>query len=302
VGRVARAATLGPFGQLEALQYSLFDRNEFQFEYDEELTLTGEQAFVERRGNCMAFTALFVALARSVGIPVVLVSVSRTPEVDKEGGLVVVNRHVVAGYRAPDQMRLFDFYITSSTPYVHQRVIDDVSASAMFHSNLGGAAIRNGDLDVALYHLELAAGLAPEWGPAWVNLGVARSRGGDRDGALQAYEEALRVEPDNSSALTNIAYVYSEMGLETEARNALKAAAQRTSNPFTLIAMADSEMLRGNFGEAHRYLRKAKWWYRGEPEVYDALARLALREGDQDKADRFVRRAAELRAEEEAGQ
>lgn len=290
-------AAQGSVSQLNALQLALFRDDQFSFSYDENLTLTADQAFALRRGNCMSFTAMFVALSRSLGIPASLVSVRRSPEIEKTDGLVVVNRHVVAGHRAADGLHLYDFYVTSSAPYIHQRIIDDVLATAMYHTNLGGEAIRKGDLAEARRHLEIATALAPEWAPAWVNLGVATARTGDFDGALEAYRKALEVEPESSSALTNMSYLYRNLGLHEEAERALAAAARNTSNPFTLIAMADVELVRGNLDEARRYLRKARWWYRDEPEVYEALARLAEHEGDPDKALQYAERAERLRLE-----
>ena len=89
--------------------------------------------------------------------------------------------------------------------------------------------------------------------------------------------------------------VYRSLGREGEAQTALRAAAEDTRSPFTLIAMADVDMVRGNLESARRYLRRARWWYGKEPEVYDALARMALHQGDQEKAEKNSRHAAELR-------
>jgi Flp pilus assembly protein TadD len=283
--------------QLEALQRALFEK-EFDFNYDSDLTLTAAEAFEQRRGNCMSFTALFVTMARSAGIPVFLMTVRRAPEVDKKDDLVIVNRHVVAAYRDPAGVRVYDFYITSADPYMHQRVVDDVMASAMYHTNLGGAAIRANDTEQALRHLRIATTLAPDWAAGWVNLGVAKFRTGDTDGALAAYGAALEADPYNPSALTNIAHVYHQLGMEAESETALRAAAHRTTNPYTLIAMADAEMIQGRYGRARRYLRKARRWYPSEPEVYDAMARLARRRGEAAAAGRHSAKAAKLRLKE----
>ena len=284
----------GSVTQLRALQQALFSP-EFAFGYDADLTLTAAEAFASRRGNCLSFTAMFVAMARSVGVRVFLMSVQRQPEVDRDGNLVVVNRHVVAGHRVgSSEVEIFDFYVTSAGPYIQHRMIDDVTATAMYHTNLGGDAIRRGDLDAAVRHLGIATALAPDWAPGWVNLGVARYRQGDVEGAFADYRRALKAEPDNPSALANMAFIYREQGRPVEAEVALRAAAHQTTNPFTLIAMADAEMEREQWGSAARYLRKARWWYRDEPEVYRAQARLAVRRGDQAAAERYRRRAAEL--------
>lgn len=280
--------------RLEVLQRSFFETHEFEFEYDQARTLTAQEAFLARHGNCMSFTSLFVALSRSLSMPTFLLSVKRQPEVIKDEGLVVVNRHVVAGYRAPNKVYIYDFYVTDSSPYVSQRVIDDVEASAIYHTNIGGYAIRIDDLDEAERNLELAVVLSPRFAPAWVNLGVTRSRLGDTEGAFDALQRALNVEPGNSSALVNLARLYRDQGRTEEAETAMRAAAEGTRNPFTLIAMADVEMTRGRFEEARQYLRRARWWYGREPEVYLALSRLSQLEGDGAKAAKHAERAANL--------
>lgn len=281
--------------KLVAIQDALFDPS-FGFTYDSEETLTAAEAFELRRGNCMSFTALFVAMARSAGIRTFLMSVRREPEVGRDDDLVIVNRHVVAGYRGgASQVNIFDFYITTAGPYMQSRTIDDVTATAMFHTNLGADEIREGSLDRAIQHLEIATVLAPDWAPGWVNLGVALARLGKVDRAFEAYGRALEAEPQNPSALTNIAFLYRQQGLPQQADTALRAAAHQTTNPYTLIATADSEMMRGRYSAAARYLRKARWWYGDEPEVYDGLARLATLRGDRGAAARHSRRAAELR-------
>lgn len=282
--------------KLEALQQSFFDRGEFEFEYEGMGTLTAEEAFTARHGNCMSFTSLFVGLSRSLGLPTFLVSVKRQPDVERDDDLVVVNRHVVAGYRSPTKIYIYDFYITSSVPYLSRRVIDDLAASAIYHTNIGGLAIRRSNYDEALRNLEIATVLAPDWAPAWVNLGVTYGRLGNEQAAFNAYQKALIAEPGNSSALINLSKMYQTQGRAEEARTALLAAAEGTRNPFTLIAMADAEMVRGNVEEARRYLRRARWWYGKEPEVYNALGRLAALEGEHAKAEKHRRRAAELRS------
>jgi Flp pilus assembly protein TadD len=277
----------GGLGKLRILQAALFS-TDFDFAYDTQLTLTAAEAFASRRGNCLSFTSMFVAMARSAGIPAFLMSVRREPEVDRDGSLVVVNRHVVAGYRgASSEVHIFDFYLTTSGPYIQERTIDDLTAAAMYHVNLGGDAIRRGELDEAVRHLGIATALAPDWAPGWVNLGVAHYRQGDAVAAFADYQRALDAEPGNPSALGNLAFIYRDQGREREA-------AQQTTNPFTLIAMADVEMARGRLGTAGGYLRKARRWYSDEPEVHLALARLAERRGDPARAERHRARAAEL--------
>lgn len=296
--KLAPYMTNSPDVRLQALQQAFFETGEFAFEYEQARTLTAVDAFTSRNGNCMSFTSLFVALSRSVGIPTFLVSVKRQPDVEMDEGLVVVNRHVVAGFRAPSRIYTYDFYVSSSKQVASHRVIDDLMASAIYHTNIGGLAIRQDDLSTAIRNLQIATVLAPGWAPAWVNLGVAHFRSGDNEAAFSALQKALVAEPGNSSALTNLSRLYREQGRTEEADNAMRAAAEGTRNPFTLISMADAEILRGDYDRARQYLRRARWWYAKEPYVFDALARLAEVEGDADKAQKYRKKARELRIDE----
>jgi Flp pilus assembly protein TadD len=285
--------------RLDVIQSAMFD-DDFDFTYEDGTTLPAAEAFELRRGNCMSFTVLFVTMARAAGIEAFLLAVRRNPGIDKEGDLVVLNHHVVAGYRGPRKVTIYDFNVTSSETFNQRFVVDDVMATAMYHNNLAGEAIRTDDFESAVWHLDITTRLVPDWTHGWVNYGVARFRNGDIDGALACYEKALKVKPNNPSALTNMAFVYRELGRHQESEMALRAAAHKSVNPYTLIAIADSEMIRGNYEEAASYLRRARWSYRSEPEVWDAMSRLARLRGDTRKAERHATRADKLRREAES--
>ncbi len=164
--------------QLARLQRAMFEGDSFDFAYDDTRTLTAREAFTARRGNCMSFTALFVALSRSAGIQTFLIEARRDPEVGREDGLVIISRHVVAAYRSGGEVFVYDFYLSSGGPFVNGLVVDDVRASAMYHANLGGAALREDDLEEALRNLEITTVLAPDWTVGWVNLGVTLAHQG----------------------------------------------------------------------------------------------------------------------------
>jgi len=293
-GVLDRAGGLGERQQLARLQQAMFEGDTFDFAYDDAQTLTARGAFSARRGNCMSFTALFVAMSRSVGIQTFLIEAQRDPDVGREDGLVIISRHVVAAYRSGGQVSVYDFYLSSARPFVSGLVVDDVRASAMFHANMGSSAIRGGDLEEALWNLEITTALTPEWTVGWVNLGVTLAHKGDVDGAFAAYRRALEIDLGNSSALNNMSYLYSSLGRVAEARVALRAAAQETESPFTLVAIADSEMQLDNDSEAAEYLKEARKRYPREPEVYMGRARLAQKMEKTRRAARYLRKAEKL--------
>jgi Flp pilus assembly protein TadD len=292
---LSQAAVGVETARLDRLQGALFAGGAFDFSYDESKTLTAREAFAERRGNCLSFTVLFVALSRSAGVDTFLVNVEREPEIDRVDDLVIVNRHVVAGYRSGRGMATYDFAIASDAVVSNRRIIDDLRASAMYHANLGGAELRVGDPAAALHHLEIATSLAPDWAPGWVNLGVALVHLDRIDEAFAAYRTALDVDPEDGSALNNLSALFARLGRAEEARQALRAAAERTESPFTLIAVADAEIISGRLDSAARYLRRAKRWHSKVPEVHEALARLAEATGDPGRAAKHRDRAERLR-------
>ena len=288
------ARGLGDRQQLARLQQAMFEGDTFDFAYDDAQTLTARGAFSARRGNCMSFTALFVAMSRSVGLQTFLIETQRDPEVGREDGLVIISRHIVAAHRSGGQVSVYDFYLSSSAPFVSGLVVDDVLASAMYHANLGSAALREGELEEALRNLEITTALTPDWTVGWVNLGVTMAHRGDVEGAFAAYRRALEIDLGNSSALNNMSYLYSSLGRKAEARVALRAAAQETESPFTLVAMADSEIQLGNDSEAAGYLKQAKRRYPREPEVYLGMARFAQKMEKPRRAKRYLRKAEKL--------
>jgi len=281
--------------RLDQLQSALLDPDAFNFTYEEATTLTASEAFSRRRGNCMAFTALFVTASRAIGLDTFLVSVQRMPSSKKSDDLIVVNHHVAAGYFDVSRLIVYDFYKANREPGLRYNVIDDVEATAYYHNNRGGAAIRQDDYATAVHQLELATTLIPDLVPAWVNLGVARNRLGDTDGAIKAYIRALELAPGYASALTNLAYIYIRQGKQDEAQAALQAASEHQTTPFSLIALADAEIARGNLVLARKHLNRARRLGRDVPDVYDAFARLAERKGKQAASQKYHRQAEELR-------
>jgi len=292
----ATRGTATPVERLDALQLALFNPRTFAFTYDRSATLTAEQAFAQRRGNCLAFTALFIALARSVGVDAHLVSVQRVVDVSLEEDLVVLTRHVVAGYEYMGRMHLYDFTFEEESPALAYAVVDDRVASSMIHGNRGAAALLAGRVAEAQADLEIATQLTPERPTTWVNLGVVRRRAGDLTGAIEAYERSLELDPGNGSALANLAVAYRLTGRSAEAEIALRAAAEDRDSPFSQIALADAQRSRGDMEGARSLLRRARRNFPHVPEVHEGLARWYHDAGDARRAAHHMARAERLRA------
>ncbi|MBN1337289.1 MAG: tetratricopeptide repeat protein [Deltaproteobacteria bacterium] len=289
----AREATRGcadTRARLACLQRALLEPS-FGFDYEASDTLTAVEAFRHRRGNCFTFTALFVSLARATGLRAEMIRVPEVREVDREGSLVVVVRHLAVAAQDGATVTVVDFGGIDRDVLHDYSVVDECEAGAIYHNNRGAQALRDGQAEAALRDLEEAVRLAPGWAEARVNLGVALRRSGHVAGAYDAYLDALRLDPGNASALANLAVLYALEGRPEDQAHALRAAARRGATVYALLALAQVEMAHQDLPAARRALRRARWRDPGLSELHDAWATWHALAGHERAARRHLRKA-----------
>jgi Flp pilus assembly protein TadD len=294
----ALAAQLGrgssQLQQLTALQSALFDTTKFTFDYEGDVSLTAREAFLARRGNCVAFTNLFIALGRSLGVPVRAALLRRDPDSEREGDLVLVNTHVVAVYPHAGRVAVYDFYRQRQADVTGIRYLDDLGVSAVFHNNRAVARLKEGDLRGARHELEITTRLAPDFAAAHANLGVVLRRMGDTPGAFDAYRKALELAPHDPTTLANLAALYGLLGREREARLALESANMKVAAPHTLLVRGDLEAADGEYARALRLYRRAGRLLPKAPAPLVAIARVERARNRPEAARRAVERALAL--------
>ena len=79
-----------------ALAYAALDPYILDFSYDPRQTLTAAEAFQQRRGNCLTFSALFVAMARDAGLDARFQEVIIPPKWSAVNDTLLVSKHVNA--------------------------------------------------------------------------------------------------------------------------------------------------------------------------------------------------------------
>lgn len=285
------AGSGGPLEKLRRLQDYLFDKKQFPFNFESSGTHTAVEAFETRNGNCVSFTSLFIALARSVGIEAAAALLVIPGDIERERNLIVVNNHIVAIYEHGGGATVFDFNLQRESERPGLRVLDDLEITAVYLNNLGAAELFGGHPDSAERYLEDAIKIAPGFSPAYGNLGVLKRQAGDTAGALDAYRRALEFAPRDPTILNNLAALYRSMGLETEARSALRAADLRQASAYMFVARGDLELVEKRYRRAKRLYRIAARMARNSPEPLLGIARVEIARGRYAAARKALLRA-----------
>jgi Flp pilus assembly protein TadD len=284
----------GTVDELKRIQSALFDTTNFTFDYESGSTATAAEALTAGRGNCVSFTNLFIAMARSRGYRVRAGYIQPRSMGEKRGDLVYIMTHVVAVYPLHDRYVVFDFYRTREDPSRRIRLLDDFELAALYVNNRAVAALSAGDYALAEARLVAVLKLAPDFAPAYGNLGVILRRRGDIPGAIDAYRHALALAPRDPSILGNLAALYSGLGRTREAKTALELADLSVATPYTILARGDLEAADGQVDAALRYYRRAARLDPKIPDPHLAIARLTRASGRLDEARREAARALKL--------
>lgn len=279
--------------KLARLRGALLDGHAFTFEYERGSTFSAADAFENRRGNCVSFTNLFIALGRSLGIPLQAALVSARGTSERAGDLIVTYNHMVAVYvlTGSRSAKVYDFYRTGEDLGGQLTLLDDWAVAAIRASNDGIAHLNRGEGAESVRDLEIAVRLGPELGSLHANLGLARWRAGDIPGAFAAVRRGLEIEPRSPALLQNLAALYVAEGKVAEARAAMEALDVRRASPFALIVRGDLELRGGDPKRAIRTYRDAARLDTTLAEPWLAVARAELGRGRPGAARKAAEKA-----------
>ena len=274
-----------------------------QLNYNSFKTLTAEQAFYQREGNCLSFTNLFVALAREAGLEVEFQEVDVPPSWDRQGESHMFNRHVNARVRLPFKgEQAVDFNMSEFDVEYSRRRITDEHAKAQYHNNMAIYWLDKRQLKLAYLNLREAIGLYPNVAYFWTNLGTLHRRAGDYLRAEAAWLEAVRLA-DEPSAMSNLARLYRQQGKKQLAmRFADAVESYRRKNPYYIYGLGEEAYQAGDYDKAISLLRSAVRLREDEHEFYRLLGLSYLHLGDKAAALRnfdLAERAADSEVDRE---
>jgi len=244
--------------RLNQLYRAVFDPNALGFKYDENLTLSAPDAFEMGSGNCLSFSAMFVAMARYAEFDAAFQELVGPAQTDSETGTKRRRRHINVLVRLRGTRLEIDFPRTS-TRCATKRVLTDESALAHFYNNRAIQALRSGELTQAGRLAGLALYRNHDFARAWVTLGVCQRVRGDYRAAKQAYEIAIELNPKLIPAIHNLAHLYFYQGQYDQAEQIFdQVVRSKRDNPFRAFNRAVHALKEKDLERASAYLERAK--------------------------------------------
>ncbi|MCE2460473.1 MAG: hypothetical protein J4F38_06800 [Pseudomonadales bacterium] len=209
--------------------------------YEPYANLSARDAFAEKRGNCLSYTNLFIALAREAGWAASYQLVEVPPDYDSVNGMVVLNKHVNAKvHDIPGRGSVTVEFSAEFASGIHdRRVVDDKFALALHYNNLAFSDDMAGDERGAFVYLKKAIELTPHNPDLWTNLGVFHARRGHFDHAIASYRRALERDAYHSAAVRGLANAYGALGQADNARfYQRRVAYSRVRDAYTYYTLA----------------------------------------------------------------
>jgi Flp pilus assembly protein TadD len=291
------ARTAGRVTRMRQLAYAIVGKGAFGLEYDE-TTRTASETFRTRRGNCLSFSNMFVAMARRVGLDVDYQEVDVPPDWSFKNDAFVLNRHVnVRVDLGKDGEHVVDFNMDDFRTSYDRRTISDARALAHFYNNMAVERMQAGDTASALQYFRRATGHDPLFSPAWTNLGILYLRKGHPDHAEAAYLQALKADGGDLVAMSNLANLYERRGdRERAALYRNRVIGHRERNPYYRFQLAREAFQAQDYDAAISHLNYAIRRKKNEDQFYSLLGLSYMKKGDAQAARRWLSRAEEVAA------
>jgi tetratricopeptide (TPR) repeat protein len=280
--------------RLAQLVYAIIGGDRFELAYDDS-TRTARSTFEDRRGNCISFTNLFVAMARSVKLDAEFQEVEIPPDWSMSGETYLLSKHVNAVVRLKGRHpRVIDFNTDDFDLDYEMQEIDDDRARAHYYNNIGVERMLADETEAAYAYLQQSLAEDATFSSAWVNMGILHRREGYPDYAEVAYLKALEYNDSDLLAMSNLAALYQQEGREAEAQFYLdEVKTHRMRNPYYRFQLANTEFHEGDYDSAIRNLKAAIRQREEDDRFYHLLSLSYLMKGDRDEARRWMRKAEE---------
>lgn len=281
--------------KLRHLLYAIMGDGSFTLVYDDK-TRTAEQTFNDRRGNCLSFTNMFIAMARYLGLKASYQEVDIPPAWAAQGDTFILSQHINVMVEIPrDRDQMVDFNMADFRTSYDRRVITDERALAHYFNNIGVEHMLQGNVPLAFANFRASIHKDRTFSAAWVNLGALDNRGGFKNFAEAAFLQALKTDGYNMVAMSNLASLYETEGrLELAQQYRERVRKHRRENPYYRYQLAREAFDAGDYETAIGHLEYAIGKNENEDTFYFLLSLCYLNMGDKDTAQRWMKKAEEV--------
>ncbi|HLF30125.1 MAG TPA: tetratricopeptide repeat protein [Xanthomonadales bacterium] len=281
-----------------SLVWAITHRDVLAFDYDPGLTLDPQHTFAVRRGNCLAFSSMLVAMARHLGLTAWYQEVEIPPEWYSVNNTLLVTLHINVIVEGKDDQWVVDISGRDSSIGRKIKRITDADALAQYYNNLGADALTQTNLALAHAYFRKAIETKPNLPYLWSNLAVVYNRNDQLQDARESYLVALDIDPGSSIAANNLYMIYEKEGnLEAARKMRSKVERHRRKNPYYLYYLSSQAYQQGRYVESREMLQKAIALKDQEYRFHYELARLLAGEGDRAAAQSSLDRALQLAPE-----
>jgi len=270
----------------------IFNKNFLNLSYDNNRTKTAAETFETRSGNCISFTNMFVVMARHLGLTARFQEVRNLPTWDRNGKVVVLNRHINVLVQLRERLITVDFNPYEDHKQVWTEVVKDERAYAQFYNNYGAEAFAKGNNDLAKANFDFSIQIEPEMSFSRTNLGVVYSNEGAFDLAEKIYLEALALDHSDMTAVNNLAALYRKMGNTQKAEQYQKRVNSfRKKNPYFHYQLGIEAYQNEKYEEAIVHFKRAIRRKEVDHQFYFSIAKAYAFLGRMEKASENLKKA-----------
>lgn len=274
---------------------SLHDRTMLGFTYSNSRTFTAEETFEYCSGNCLSYTAMFVALARYAGLSANFQEVSDFSDWSTKDDVMVFSRHMNALVKVDDRRIEVDFRYRSENKFLHRKLVSDNRAEAHYYNNLGAEALMLKKYKLAESLFKKGIGFDKTFSLVWSNLGVLYQHINKLELAEKTYNTAIKLDKVNYSAKLNLSNLYIKTG-RIEKGNQIQKNIKKylKKNPYYHFSLGKLAYGKDQFLQALKHYKHAISRDSKVPEFYVQLAATYFKLGNQKSAEKYIKKATKL--------
>ncbi len=229
-------------------------------QYDVTANFPPADVLKKQRANCIAFSALFVVLARTMDYEVSFQEVDLPPRwLQRDDQSLMYFQHVNVRIDGGGRNnRVADFRVLRYDTNFPQQIISDSHAEVLFLVNDATELMLQGQMAESLSFFMSALKIDPAVSSLWGNLGVLYRRLERNDLAEISYRQALALDQKNYLSMNNLAALYEQPGRLAPAKKLRsRALFFRKKNPYYLYSLAQRAFDEKDYQESIELLNKA---------------------------------------------